>query len=103
MGLIYTDIDLSNPRDDTLSPLTVSALVDTGSMSLCVPEHVAVQLDLNELERREVTTAEGRYVLVPYVGPVRVKFANRSATRARWCSATASCWGPFRLRTWICS
>ena len=78
MGLIYTDIDLSNPRDDALSPLTVSALVDTGSITLCVPEHVAVQLDLKELERREVTTADGKHVLVPYVGPVRVKFANRS-------------------------
>lgn len=78
MGLIYTDIDLSNPRDDALSPLTVSALVDTGSITLCVPEHVAVQLDLKELERREVTTADGKHVLVPYVGPVRVRFANRS-------------------------
>ena len=78
MGLIYTDIDLSNPRDDTLSPLNVRALVDTGSITLCVPEHIAVQLDLKELERREVTTAEGRHVVVPYVGPVRVKFANRS-------------------------
>ena len=78
MGLIYTDIDLSNPRDDALSPLTVNALVDTGSITLCVPEHVAVQLDLKELERREVTTADGKHVLVPYVGPVRVKFENRS-------------------------
>lgn len=78
MGLIHTDIVLSNPRDDALSPLTVSALVDTGAITLCVPEHVAVQLDLRELERREVTTAEGKHMLVPYVGPVRVKFENRS-------------------------
>lgn len=78
MGLIHTHIVLSNPRDDALSPLTISALVDIGAITLCVPEHVAVQLDLRELERREVTTAEGKHMLVPYVGPVRVKFENRS-------------------------
>lgn len=43
-----------------------------------IPEHVAVRLDLSELEKREVTTAEGRRVAVPYVGPVQVTFGNRS-------------------------
>ena len=61
-----------------LAPLSVTALVDTAAITLCIPEHVAVQLDLAELERREVTTAEGRRVSVPYVGPVQVRFANRS-------------------------
>ena len=78
MGLIYADIELSNPRDQALSPFATQALVDTGSVALCVPEHVAVQLGLDELEKREVTTADGRHVLVPYAGPVRVSFANRS-------------------------
>ena len=78
MGLIFADIELSNPRDRELSPLVARALVDTGSVALCVPEHVAVQLRLDELEKREVTTADGKHVLVPYAGPVRVSFANRS-------------------------
>ncbi len=78
MGLIYADIELSNPRDQALSPFATQALVDTGSVALCVPEHVAVQLGLDELEKREVTTADGKHVLVPYAGPVRVSFANRS-------------------------
>ena len=78
MGLIYTAIDLSNPRNSRLAPLTVSALVDTGAVNLCVPEHVALQLELAELERREVTTADGTRSLVPYVGPVQVTFGNRS-------------------------
>ena len=47
-------------------------------VTLCIPEHVAVQLDLAELERREVATADGRHVPVPYVGPVQVRFENRS-------------------------
>ena len=78
MGLIHTEVHLSNPRNSDLAPLPVKALVDTGAVNLCVPEHVAVQLELAELERREVTTADGRHSLVPYVGPVQVTFGNRS-------------------------
>ena len=78
MGLIHAEVDLSNPRRDELASLKVSALVDTGAITLCIPEHVAVQLDLAELEKREVATADGRHVSVPYVGPVRIRFANRS-------------------------
>ena len=78
MGLIHAEVDLSNPRRGELASLKVSALVDTGAITLCIPEHVAVQLDLAELEKREVTTADGRHVPVPYVGPVQVRFANRS-------------------------
>lgn len=78
VGLIRTDIDLLNPRSGELAPLKVTALVDTGAITLCIPEHVAVQLDLAELEKREVTRAEGRHLSVPYVGPIQVRFANRS-------------------------
>ena len=77
MGLIHASITLSNPRDADFAPLPVRALVDTGAVNLCVPEHVAMQLALAELERREVTVADGRRTLVPYVGPVLVRFENR--------------------------
>lgn len=78
MGLIHAALTLSNPGRQELAPLSVTALVDTGAVTLCIPEHVAVRLDLSELEKREVTTAEGRRVAVPYVGPVQVTFGNRS-------------------------
>ncbi len=78
MGLIHTQVELSNPRNRELAALRVVALVDTGAITLCIPEHVAVQLSLSELERREVTTATGNRVSVPYVGPVQVGFGNRS-------------------------
>lgn len=78
MGFIHAEIDLSNPRNRELASLRVHALVDTGAVTLCIPEHVAVQLDLAELEKRAVTTAEGRHVPVPYVGPVQITFENRS-------------------------
>ncbi len=78
MGLITTEIELSNPIRPALAPLVVRALVDTGAMTVCIPEHVAVQLQLEQIETREVTTADERPHVVPYVGPVRVRFQNRS-------------------------
>jgi clan AA aspartic protease len=56
----------------------VSALVDTGGTTLCIPEHVAVQLELQEIEKREVTTADEWSHVVPYVGPVQIRFQNRT-------------------------
>ena len=59
MGLIRTEITLRNPRDRSLAPLVANALVDTGSLHLCIPAHLAIQLKLERLEEREVTTADG--------------------------------------------
>ena len=78
MGLIYTNISLRNPRESDLKPLQVEALVDTGSMLLCVPEHVALQLRLETLEQREVTVADGCKRICAYVGPVEVRFDGRA-------------------------
>jgi clan AA aspartic protease len=77
MGLIRASITLRNPKDSALSSIDAEALVDTGAMHLCVPEHIAVQLQLQEIYKREVTTADGRRQLCPYVGPVQIAFANR--------------------------
>jgi len=78
MGMISADIELSNPRQPDLSPLSVQALVDTGAMTICIPEHVAVQLKLDEIEKREVTTADEKAHVVPYVGPIQIRFQKRT-------------------------
>ncbi len=77
MGTVRADILLSNPRRSDIKPLKVTALVDTGALHLCIPEHVYIQLGLEELEKREVVLASGERRMVPYVGPVEVSFANR--------------------------
>ncbi len=77
MGLTYANILLSNPGKDHLKPIQVNALVDTGAVHLCVPEQVALQLELKENYKREVTTADGKVHLCSYVGPVHIKFENR--------------------------
>ncbi len=78
MGMIRAEIELSNPTKPDLKPLTVEALVDTGAMTICIPEHVAVQLGLETIETREVTTADERSHVVPYVGPLRIRFEKRT-------------------------
>jgi len=78
MGLVYVNLDLSNPSDASLKPITVNALADTGAYHLCLPEHVAIQLKLKELEKREVTLADGGKKVVSYSGPIMVRFDNRS-------------------------
>jgi clan AA aspartic protease len=78
MGLIYAKIELSNPRNGNIASIIVESLVDTGALHLCVPEHIAIQLDLQELYKREVTTADAKKHLVPYMGPISLKFENRA-------------------------
>ena len=77
MGLASARITLSNPRLDSLKPLEVEALADTGAVFLCIPQHVANQLQLEPLMDKEVTTTDGKRTLCPYVGPVRIRFDNR--------------------------
>lgn len=78
MGLVYGNFRLSNPRLPATPAADVRALVDTGAMMLCVPPALAASLGFEELERREVTLADGGRHLVPYVGPVQISFGKRS-------------------------
>ena len=78
MGYVHATIELSNPRQPELRPVEVSALADTGALMLCIPEHLVLQLQLEQESIREVTVADGRVMRVPYVGPVRVAYQGRS-------------------------
>ena len=78
MGIMNIELTLSNPRQISLSPVLAEALVDTGVITLCIPEQVRIQLQLEELERREVTAGNGKKEVVPYVGPVKITCLGRS-------------------------
>ena len=69
MGHIFAEIKLSNPRNQILTPIVTQALADTGALMLCIPEHIALQLELEMDSKREVTVADGRSMNVPYAGP----------------------------------
>ncbi|MCX7110314.1 MAG: clan AA aspartic protease [Proteobacteria bacterium] len=75
MCIVQAELTLRNPR--TGAEMQVRAMADSGVLLLCIPQHVALQLQLEELEKREVTLADGKRQLVPYVGPLQVQFANR--------------------------
>jgi len=77
MGLVYADIELKNPRETPLPSLKIQALADTGTMPLCIPQHLQIQLKLEEIDKKEVTLASGERRLVPYVGPIEIRFKNR--------------------------
>ena len=78
MGLVFSNIILSNPQKNNLKPCEVQCLVDSGATHLIIPANISVQLELTEHEKREVILADGSVKLVPYVGPVKIKFDNRS-------------------------
>ena len=73
MGYVHASIELSNPREPDLAPISTQALAgqslaDSGALMLCIPEAMAVALKLEQQSEREVTGADGRTMRVPYVG-----------------------------------
>jgi clan AA aspartic protease len=79
MGLSRAKLVLINPCKPDLQPVEVNALADSGSVYFCIPAHVQLQLGLEESSKKEVTLADGSTRLVPYVGPVELRFKNRVA------------------------
>ena len=78
MVLICTEIQLTNLLLPELQPINVKAFPDTDALHLCIPQHIAIQLNVKQLEKREVTIADGSRRIAPYVGAVKVTFQNRS-------------------------
>ena len=77
MGLVNGKVLLKNPRLPELAPVEVVALADSGAVHLCIPEHIQIQLKLEAIDNKEVTLADGSKKLVPYVGPIELRFKNR--------------------------
>lgn len=76
-------LSLTNPRKPQQEPVVVDALADTGAVYLSIPEHIRLQLALEEQAKKEVTLADGSKKMVPYVGPLEVRFKTASPTSAR--------------------
>ena len=77
MGLTNTKILLRNPRLPELESVEIDALADTGAVHMRIPSHIQLQLQLEETDKKEVTLADGSRKLVPYVGPVELRYKNR--------------------------
>jgi len=77
MGLVRAKVILKNPRQADLQPVEVEVLADSGAVHLCIPTHVQIQFGLEEIAQKEVILADGGRKLVPYVGPIEIRFKNR--------------------------
>ena len=77
MGLVNGNLLLRNPRLPELEAVEIQALADSGAVHLCIPEQVRAQLQLETIDSKEVTLADGTRKLVPYVGPIEIRFKNR--------------------------
>jgi clan AA aspartic protease len=77
MGLVEARLTLDNPVEKNLKPIEVESLADSGAVHLCIPEHIRIQLKLEQISEKEVILADGGKKVVPYVGPIRIKFKNR--------------------------
>ncbi|HEX8773458.1 MAG TPA: clan AA aspartic protease [Pyrinomonadaceae bacterium] len=91
MGLVYADIELVSSDDlalfhrgylaeDQIKHMRVSALVDSGAYMLCINDRIKVQLDLRVIEEQNVRLADDSEIRVEVVGPVEIRFENRSTT-----------------------
>ena len=77
VGLASAKIELRNPRVPELEAVEVEALADAGAVHMCVPEHIRIQLQLEERDTKEVTLADGSRKIKPYVGPIELRYENR--------------------------
>lgn len=91
MGLVYADIELINADDialmrrniigeEEVKRMHINTLVDSGAYMMAINETIRGQLDLPFVEDRKVQLASGEVIEYPVVGPLIVKFANRTAT-----------------------
>ena len=89
MGEIRADVTLENPGDravvdrgygqeSDIRRSTIDAIVDTGAVTLVLPQNVVERLGLEQCGTAFVTYADERREERPLAGPVTVQIGNRS-------------------------
>ena len=90
MGLVYAELLLTNAEDigllrrgfikeDQVRKIKANSMVDSGAYMMVIPEHVKIQLGLEQIDQREVELADGKIHLCDVVGPIEIRFSNRKA------------------------
>lgn len=90
MGLVYADVELINSADlemarrhiigtEEVRRLRISMLADSGAYMMAINENIQSQLELPFIEKRKAVMADGSVQEFEVVGPVMIKFANRTA------------------------
>ena len=52
MGLTNAKIQFKNSSKPELDAIEIDALADTGAVHLCIPEHIQIQLKLDEIDKK---------------------------------------------------
>ena len=88
MGLTYANITIQNCGDvemarrhligeDEIREVTVTAMVDTGSVQMAINEEIQHALGLEIYDYRPSILADGTRVRLPIVGPIIVRLFDR--------------------------
>jgi clan AA aspartic protease len=91
MGLTYANIELRNADDlayvrkgligeDEVRQMTVHAMVDTGSIMMCINEGIKDALGLPHFGTRRSQLANGQIIESEVVGPVIIRYLDRDCS-----------------------
>jgi clan AA aspartic protease len=89
MGITYAEIELVRSADrvlaeegyipeDQIRRLKVLALVDSGASMMAVTESISQILALRKIREMQAELADGSVIQLDVVGPVEVRFQNRT-------------------------
>jgi len=90
MGLVYANIELINADDlalarkhiigeEEIKRIHLNMLADSGAYMMAINENIQTILQLPFVEKRKAVMADGSVAEYDTVGPVIVKFKNRTA------------------------
>lgn len=90
MGMVYANVELINTNDlenarrhligeDEIKRIRVDMLADSGAYMMAINETIQSQLELPYIENRRAVMADGSIKEFKVVGPVMLKFSNRTA------------------------
>ena len=90
MGLVYANITLINGGylemaqrhiigEEEVKKMDVNMMVDSGAYMMAINESIQAQLELRFIEKRKAILADGSVQEYDVVGPIHVKFQNRTA------------------------
>jgi clan AA aspartic protease len=90
MGIVYAEIELINADDiafakrhvigeEEVKRMKVNMLVDSGAYMMGINESIQEQLNIPYKEKRKAQLANASIVEYDVVGPIEIKFKNRSA------------------------
>jgi clan AA aspartic protease len=90
MGSVYAEIKLINAVDlemsrrnligeEEIKHINARMLVDSGAFMMCINENIQEVLNLSFIEKRIVRLTDDQPTEFDVVGPIKVKFANRTA------------------------